>query len=211
MRAPTSAEARESLEIAFRAGQRGARLTSQLQSFSRQQILRPSATDVSTLLHDLRQTLARMLGRDVLMRVEAYAGLPLARVDVDHLNSALLNLVLNARDAMPGGGTITLEARSFAGRVVVAVADTGDGMEPDVMARACEPFYTTKGVKGSGLGLSMVQGFAAQSGGELRLTSEPGKGTRIELHLPQAVPADETVEAAVPSTRIRNATMAQAV
>ena len=195
-------EARESLEIAFRAGQRGARLTSQLQSFSRQHILRPSATDVSALLHDLRQTLVRMLGRDILMRVEAYPGLPLARVDVDHLNSALLNLVLNARDAMPDGGTITLEARSFAGRVVVAVADTGDGMEPDVMARACEPFYTTKGMKGSGLGLSMVQGFAAQSGGELRLDSKPGRGTRVELHLPLATPADETVEAGVPSRRV---------
>ena len=94
---------------------------------------------------------------------------------MDHLNSALLNLVLNARDAMPGGGTITLEARASAGRIVVAVADTGDGMDPDVMARVCEPFYTTKGVKGSGLGLSMVQGFAAQSGGELRCIASPAK------------------------------------
>jgi len=192
------AEARESLEIAFSAGQRGARLTSQLLSFSRQQILRPSATDVSTLLHDLRQTLPRILGRDILMRVDAYPGLPLARVDADHLNSALLNLALNARDAMPDGGTITLEAHSLEGCVVVAVADTGNGMKSDVMARACEPFYTTKGVKGSGLGLSMVQGFAVQSGGELHLSSELGKGTRVEMHLPLARLADEAAEAAIP-------------
>ena len=189
------AEARESLEIAFSAAQRGARLTSQLMSFSRQQILHAIAIDMSTLLHNVRQTLAPILGRDILMRVDAYPDLPLAHADPDHLNSALLNLALNARDAMPGGGTITLEARLLEGRVVVAVSDTGNGMEPDVMARACEPFYTTKGVKGSGLGLSMVQGFAAQSGGKLRMTSEVGKGTRVELHLPLEGLADEASEA----------------
>lgn len=182
-------ERREFLEVALRAGRRGERLTSHLLSFSRKQALRPVVLDLAPLMHELARTLGRTLGRDIAISVKIQSYLPPAFVDPAHLDSALLNLALNARDAMPKGGTLHLEASEDQDSVLITVSDTGAGMSPEVLARACEPFFSTKGVKGSGLGLSMVQGFAAQSGGELFLHSRVGEGTSISLRLPTADPA----------------------
>ena len=173
------------LDLALQAGQRGARLTSRLLSFSRQQDLRPTALDLSPLLKDLSRTLKRTLGHTITVCIEMEA-VPRVLADVAHLDSALLNLAINARDAMPKGGTLRIEAFAADGQVVIAVTDTGEGMTPEVLAHACEPFFSTKGMKGSGLGLSMVHGFARQSGGELRIQSTLGQGTRMELCLPIA-------------------------
>ncbi|MFC7738800.1 ATP-binding protein [Roseomonas sp. GCM10028921] len=182
-------ERREFLEVALRAGRRGERLTSHLLSFSRKQALRPVVLDIAPLMHELARTLGRTLGRDIAISVKIQSYLPPAFVDPAHLDSALLNLALNARDAMPKGGTLHLEASEDQDSVLITVSDTGAGMPPEVLDRACEPFFSTKGVKGSGLGLSMVQGFAAQSGGELFLQSRVGEGTSISIRLPTADPA----------------------
>jgi PAS domain S-box-containing protein len=183
-------ELRANLDLAFQAGQRGARLTSHLLSFSRQQVLHPAPLLLLRLLRELARTLERTLGHDVVVRVSVAPGLPRVMADASHLDSALLNLALNSRDAMPHGGELRIEAFERDGQVVIAVTDTGQGMTPDILAHACEPFFSTKGAMGSGLGLSMAQGFASQSGGELRLQSAPDQGTRVEICLPiAAVPA----------------------
>ncbi len=173
------------LELALQAGRRGAKLTSHLLSFSRQQKLSPVALDLGQMLDDLARTLVRTLGADITVSVRHQPGLPPILADAAYLDSALLNLALNARDAMPAGGTLLIEAQALDGEVAVSVSDTGEGMPPEVLARACDPFFSTKGAKGSGLGLSMVQGFAQQSGGDMRIESSPGHGTRIELRLPR--------------------------
>lgn len=177
---------RKDLEIAMHVGQQGMRLIDHLRSFSRQQVLRPAALDLAPLLGGLSRTLGRTLGRDVWVHAEVPPALPPVLADAAHLDAALLNLALNARDAMPGGGELRIEARAEGDRVVVAMSDNGQGMPPEVMARACEPFFTTKDAVGSGLGLSMVYGFAYQSGGGLRIRSAQGQGTRVELLLPVA-------------------------
>jgi PAS domain S-box-containing protein len=182
-------EVSTNLELTLQAGQRGARLTSHLLSFARQQVLHPTALELRPLLADLSHTLMRTLGRDIAVRVEVEPDLPAVFADAAHLDSALLNLALNARDAMPGGGKLLIGAYAAHDQVVLTVADTGEGMAADVLAQACEPFYSTKGTKGSGLGLSMVQGFARQSGGELRIESALGRGSRIEIRLPIAARA----------------------
>jgi signal transduction histidine kinase/CHASE3 domain sensor protein len=176
-------EAADSIQMALAAARRGAQLTSQLLSFSGQQILRPISLDLAQPLHDLARTLERTLGHDIRVEVAVAPGLPPALVDPAHLGSALLNLALNARDAMPDGGTLQITAFAAGAELVVAVADTGTGMSPEVLARASEPFFTTKGIHGTGLGLSMAHGFARQSGGDLRIHSRPGQGTRVEIVL----------------------------
>ncbi|WP_256366964.1 ATP-binding protein [Acidisphaera sp. L21] len=182
-------DTRLNLELTLHAIQRGARLTSHLLSFSRQQVLQPVELDLPPLLDHLVSTLERTLGVDVLVGIEFAPGLPPILADAAHLESALLNLSLNARDAMQGHGTLQISAHQHGSHVAIAVADTGAGMTPDVLAHACEPFFSTKGLAGSGLGLSMVQGFARQSGGELRIQSAPDQGTRVELWLPIALQA----------------------
>ncbi len=174
------------IERALQATQRGARLTSHLLSFSRQQLLIPVVLRMRPFLDALLGTLARTLGHTIAVDLIVDPDLPDVLVDPAHLDSALLNLAINARDAMTEGGKLTIEAQKGSGRVVLSLTDTGSGMSEDVLLHACEPFYTTKGAKGSGLGLSMVQGFARQSGGELRISSVPLLGTRIEILLPLA-------------------------
>ena len=191
-------ETRKHLDVAKQVGQRGMRLIEHLLSFSRQRELRAAVLDLAPTLGDLSRLLGRSFGRDVWTRVETSPGLPPVLVDAAHLDAALWNLALNAREAMPDGGELWIEAYADEGHVVVAVSDTGSGMTPEVLARACEPFYTTKDVAGSGLGLPMVYGFAYQSGGGLRIRSAPGRGTRVELSLP-AAPAP----AAAPPARAR--------
>jgi CheY-like chemotaxis protein/anti-sigma regulatory factor (Ser/Thr protein kinase) len=167
-------------------------------SFARQQELKPSAVAVADLVRGIADLLQRSIGPSVTLRIPFKTGLRPALVDPNQLELAILNLVVNARDAMPDGGTITIvsedaEAPPEGSRmppgpcVRLCVVDTGTGMDAATLARASEPFFTTKGVgKGTGLGLSMVQGLAEQSGGQFVLRSQVGEGTTAELWLPVA-------------------------
>ncbi len=183
---------------ALRSAALGAELTAKLLAFARKQRLSPRAVEPAALLREIAGLLRRTLGESIQLEVACSESLPTAFADATQLDFALVNLALNARDAMPGGGGITLSAHErwvTAGHVepqlqpgryvVFSVADTGAGMPPEVLARAVDPFFTTKDSgRGSGLGLSMVYGFAAQSGGNLHITSRPGAGTRVDLYLP---------------------------
>jgi len=187
-------------KAAMRATSRGADLTRKLLAFSRRQTLQPRAIDVAQLLESIVDILRRTLGAKIDVCLEAEAALPAAKADPGMLDTALLNLAVNARDAMPDGGRLTFSADRVnapahpamrdeplpAGDYVrIAVTDTGSGMAPEVLARAFEPFFTTKeSGKGSGLGLSLVYGFAKQSGGHIDVRSAPGAGTCISLYLP---------------------------
>ena len=188
------------LENALKGAERGAALTQRLLAFARRQELRPEIVDISKLVLGMQDLLARALGPEISLQNDLPANLPSVLIDANQLELAVLNLAVNARDAMPNGGLLSfsaaeaeasdpkapsgLKARRY---VRLSVVDTGQGMDETTLARAAEPFFTTKGIgKGTGLGLSMVQGLAAQSGGGLVLASEPGKGARIDLWLPQA-------------------------
>ena len=191
------------IERAAWAAQRGATLTRQLLAFARKQPLEPVAVNFSQVLPEIGGLLQRTLGENIEVRVVDSAGLWNCLTDAAQLESAVLNLALNARDAMPAGGRLTIEvankvldetyARAHvevtAGDyVMLAVSDTGQGMTPDVAARAFEPFFTTKPEgKGTGLGLAMVYGFVKQSGGHIKLYTEPGEGTTARMYLPRAV------------------------
>jgi signal transduction histidine kinase len=195
--------ARDRLAAALAAVNRGARLTGHLLAFARRQPLAPEAVDAVSLLTGLEDTLRRTLGETVEMHVLLDDGLWPIRADRHQLENAALNLSLNARDAMPRGGRLTISARNVAldddyvranvdasvGQyVMIAVTDTGIGMMPAQLARAVEPFYTTKPEgRGTGLGLSMVYGFARQSGGHFKLFSEPGKGTTARIYIPRSL------------------------
>jgi signal transduction histidine kinase len=176
------------VQQARRASQICADITSQLLSFSRQQNLQPQAIDVDRYLHDVLPLLERAAGNAVKVRLELQQPCPVAWADQRQLTAALLNLVSNARDAMSSGGTLTIQAATdVEQRIRLDVIDEGCGMTPAVLTRAVEPFYSTKAVgSGSGLGLSMVQGFASQSGGALAIRSEPNRGTTVSLWLPAA-------------------------
>jgi PAS domain S-box-containing protein len=188
------------LDGAQQGAERGAALTARMLAFARRQELRPAPVDLAALVRDLVPLLERSAGPTVRIEAGLPDGLPPALADANQLELALLNLVVNARDAMPGGGTVAITIAAVEapapgappnlvpGRYLrLALSDTGQGMDAGTLARATEPFFTTKGVgRGSGLGLSMVQGLAQQSGGELRLVSRPGAGTTAEIWLPRA-------------------------
>ena len=190
------------IERAVWAAQRGATLTSQLLAFARRQPLAPGPIDFAASMPDLLPLLRRTLGEHIEIRFVDTAGLWPAMADAAQLENAVLNLALNARDAMPGGGRLTIEiankvldedyashhAEVTAGDyVMLAVSDTGHGMTPDVLERVFEPFFTTKpDGRGTGLGLAMVFGFVKQSGGHVSLYSEPDQGTTVRLYLPRA-------------------------
>jgi signal transduction histidine kinase len=191
------------IDQAIWAAQRGATLTSHLLAFARKQTLAPAPIDLSATVAALLPLLHRTLGADIDIRHVENAGLWSAMADAALLENALLNLALNARDAMPGGGRLTIEiankvldaeyARNHVevtpgDYTMLAVSDTGHGMSPDVLARVFEPFYTTKPEgRGTGLGLAMVFGFIKQAGGHVNIYSEPGQGTTVRLYLPRAV------------------------
>lgn len=189
------------LHAALSAAERGAALIRDLLTFAHRQSLHPRGVDVSVVVDDAEKILKQTIGPDISLLIEADPGLRPAWVDPNQLELAILNLVLNARDAMPSGGRVQISsgnrwaepeiapAELPSGEyVVVAVSDTGTGMSEETLTRACEPFFTTKEVGcGSGLGLSMVQGFAEQSGGSIQIVSTLGKGTMVELWLPRAV------------------------
>jgi PAS domain S-box-containing protein len=195
------------LAVARQSAERAAMLVQRLLAFARRQPLRAMDVDIGLLVDNMVQLLRSSFDPRIRIAADVEAALPHAHADGNQLEMALLNLGVNARDARPAGGTLTLSARSAtvesgqeamlaAGRyVVIAVVDTGLGMDAATRARAIEPFFTTKGVgKGTGLGLSMVHGLASQLGGRLCIDSAPGSGTTMELWLPAAV-------AAVPQTQ----------
>ncbi|WP_046866200.1 response regulator [Microvirga massiliensis] len=192
------------LEGAIQGAQRGAALTQRLLAFARRQDLTPQVVDVPKLVSDMTDLLSRTLGSNIRILTQFPPDLPPVEVDPNQLEMALLNLVVNARDAMPTSGTITIAARaeevlrlneiglSAGPYICISVSDTGMGMDSATLARAIEPFFTTKGVgKGTGLGLSMIHGLAVQSNGALRLKSAIGSGTTAELWLPQGEPLPE--------------------
>ncbi len=195
---------------AEKGAQRGAALTQRLLAFSRSQTLKPEAIDVPALVRGMSDLLSKSLGGNVRIETHFPVSVTPARVDAGQLEVALLNLAINARDALPAGGLITIAARQeelgsegdrdlLPGHyVVLSVTDAGAGMDEETLARCVEPFFTTKGVgKGTGLGLSMVHGLAAQSGGRLAIRSQQGQGTTAELWLPQAEPEAAPVEAPI--------------
>jgi PAS domain S-box-containing protein len=188
-------ELRRHLDAAVQAAERGAVLTQRLLAFARRQDLEPQPVDLRALLLGVEALLRRSAGPLVTLRIDAPEGLPAAEVDPHALELALVNLAVNARDAMPEGGELqvrlarpneALPGLDGAGRwLALSVADTGEGMDEATLSRAVEPFFTTKGPgRGTGLGLSMVHGLAAQSGGALQLRSAPGEGTTATLWLP---------------------------
>jgi PAS domain S-box-containing protein len=192
------AKDKQAVEAIRAAAGRGEKLTRQLLAFSRRQQLMPVAVDLRQRIDAVRDMLAPSLRGNIKLICEIEDKVWPVEVDLGELELALVNISVNARDAMPGGGTITLSARnvvlkpgSAAGAlegdfVALAIIDTGSGMPPDVLARVFEPFYTTKPVgKGTGLGLSQVHGFAIQSGGAATVSSEPGKGTAVTIYLPR--------------------------
>jgi CheY-like chemotaxis protein len=172
---------------ATRAAKRAGELTGKLLAFSRRQVLQPARVDVGAMLHSLADMLRRTLDQRVRIRVDVQAECPPVLADPSQLESALLNIAINARDAMAEGGTLSFSARSSAdGAVALAVGDTGSGMSEEVLERAFEPFFTTKAKgRGTGLGLSTVYGFVKQSKGTIDLDSAPGRGTTVTLHLPR--------------------------
>ncbi len=185
---------------ALRSVGRGAELTAKLLAFARRQRLSPQVLALQALLDDTGFMLRRTLGESIQLTIECMPNIPQVFADAGQLDAALVNLVLNARDAMPRGGQIAISAterrigesdglRELApGRYVqISVTDTGHGMPPEVLARAIDPFFTSKeDGRGTGLGLSMVYGFVKQSGGDLRIESRLGYGTRVDLYLPAA-------------------------
>jgi signal transduction histidine kinase len=195
------------LNRAIDAAERGASLTHRLLAFSRRQTLVPVVVDINELIENLKELMQRTIGESVEIVTEPAPLLWSSAIDRNQLENAILNLAINARDAMPNGGkltirtsNVTLDARAVATHIdarvgdyiLVEVEDAGVGMSQKVLDRALEPFFTTKDVgKGTGLGLSMVYGFVKQSGGHLQIESEEGKGTRIKVFLPRAMPERE--------------------
>ncbi|AWL94523.1 MULTISPECIES: ATP-binding protein [Bradyrhizobium] len=197
----------------IQAAQRGASLTKQLLAFSRRQKLRPEPVDVAAQIGGMRELLDRSLRGDVHVEFEFPDSLWPVEVDPGELELVILNLAVNARDAMPNGGTILVRGENLpelndaeiAGDYVrLSVIDTGVGMAPEILSRVFEPFFTTKDVgKGSGLGLAQVHGFATQSRGTVRIQSEAGRGTSIELYLPRSFDVPSSERHLIDLTRVR--------
>jgi PAS domain S-box-containing protein len=210
---PGAASMQHALSNAARGAQRAAALTGRLLAFSRRQALDPKPLEVNKFVTGAVEFLQRSLGEMIDIEAVGGAGLWRIEVDADHLESALVNLAINARDAMPDGGKLTIEAANVfvdeeyiraapelvpGQYVVICVTDTGHGMPADVRDRAFEPFFTTKELgHGTGLGLSQVYGFVKQSGGHVRIYSEPGQGTTVKMYFPRLTGA-ETEEIASP-------------
>jgi CheY-like chemotaxis protein len=192
----------------MRGAQRAAALTSRLLAFSRRQALDPKPIELNKFLAGVGDFLQRSLGENIEIQTVGSAGLWQVEADVGQLESALVNVAINARDAMPTGGKLTIEATNiFADEsycrsnpevspgqyVLICVSDTGTGMPEHVAARAFEPFFTTKELgQGTGLGLSQVYGFVKQSGGNVKIYSETGEGTTIKIYLPRYLGAEDT-------------------
>jgi two-component system cell cycle sensor histidine kinase/response regulator CckA len=199
--APASAEREDAMEI-IGAARRAANLTQQLLAFSRKQVLRPKVLDMNVVIRDMERILQRVIGEHITLRTSLDPALASVLADVSQLEQVIMNLAVNARDAMPGGGRLTIETANApldaelarihpdappGDYVVLSVADTGSGMSPEVKAHLFEPFFTTKEVgKGTGLGLATVYGIVRQSGGFITVDSQPGRWTRFRLYFPPA-------------------------
>ena len=197
------------LSEAISAGRKGADLTRQMLAFARKQVLEPREVLINDLVDGIAPLVARSIGEQVQIKVDVMAGEPKAVIDNSQLESAILNLAINARDAMPKGGLLTVETQpvyldeSYAANhpevtpghyVMVAVSDTGAGMSPELLEKVFQPFFTTKEQgKGSGLGLSMVYGFIKQSGGHINIYSEVGHGTAVKMYLPRKFAPGEII------------------
>ncbi|MDX2224494.1 MAG: ATP-binding protein [Rhodospirillaceae bacterium] len=200
--APPGSPQKEALGLILAAGRRGAELTQRMLAFARRQPLEPQIIQVNELVAEMAQLLQRTLSEAINLAFVLPENLWLARVDAAQLESALVNIAINSRDAMPTGGKLTIETSNavidegfdaeFKGvakgeYVRISVSDTGCGMPPEILTRVFEPFFTTKEVgKGTGLGLPMVYGFVRQSGGYVKIYSEPGLGTTVNIYLPRA-------------------------
>ncbi|WP_242126322.1 ATP-binding protein [Sphingobium sp. Sx8-8] len=192
---------RRAVDNAMQGAQRGVMLTQRLLAFSRRQPLAPERADPNRLVQGMSEMVARALGETIEVETIQCAGAWPVEIDVNQMENALLNLTVNARDAMPQGGKLTIEVanthidEAYAAQetevtpgqyVMICVSDTGEGMDADTLSHAIEPFFTTKEVgRGTGLGLSMVYGFIKQSGGHIRVYSEPGRGTSVKIYLPR--------------------------
>jgi len=208
------AEAREYLDDAIWSTERGGELTRRLLAFARKQPLKPAIVDLNDVVEGMGEMLRRTLGATIEVEEKLARELWRAVVDARQLEQVLINLALNSRDAMPNGGTLLLTTRNvrldedYAARyqevtagdyALIEIVDTGTGMPPEVVSRAFEPFFTTKEFgKGSGLGLSMVYGFAKQSLGHVSIYSQVGRGTCVKLYLPRATPVSPAMAAASP-------------
>ena len=197
---------RKMAELGIKAAERGAALTHRLLAFSRKQALMPTAIDLNMLIIDMSDLLRRTMGERIEIRIKGAEGLWACQADQSQLENALLNLTINARDAMPDGGLLTIETANLTlgdefsaaqadvepgDYVMLGVSDSGTGIPPETLKHVFEPFFTTKEVgKGSGLGLSMVYGFAKQSGGNVTIYSEPGDGTTVKIYLPRSTAED---------------------
>jgi PAS domain S-box-containing protein len=206
---------RRRMEEIKKAGERGSWLTRQLLAFSRKQVLKPQVLDLNSLLTNVDQMLRRVIGEDVELVTHVPPGLGRVKADPGQIEQVIMNLAVNARDAMPRGGQLTLEAAnaeldsSYARRhesvlpgqyVMLAMSDTGIGMDAETQAHVFEPFFTTKEPgRGTGLGLSTVYGIVKQSGGSIWVYSEPGKGTTFKVYLPRIDQAAEAITSDEPS------------
>jgi signal transduction histidine kinase/ActR/RegA family two-component response regulator len=219
-------EADRFITAAQGAARRASSLTHRLLAFSRRQTLAPRPTDLARLARGMEELIQRTMGPGITVEAVHGGGLWPVLVDPGQLENALLNLCINARDAMPEGGKLTIESgnRWLDERVAaecelppgqyvsLCVSDTGEGMTPDVVAKAFEPFFTTKPIgQGTGLGLSMIYGFARQSGGQVRIYSEPGQGTMVCLYLPRHLGAAEAPEPTPSAADTPQATAGQTI
>jgi signal transduction histidine kinase len=205
-----------------KAGTRAAGLTRQLLAFSRKQIIEPTLLDLNVVVADLRAMLGRLIGEDVKIVLDLQPALAFVKADRGQVEQIVMNLAVNARDAMPSGGTLTIETANanldehYAKRhptakpgpyVVLSVTDTGIGMTPQVQARLFEPFFTTKGPgKGTGLGLATVHGIVARSGGSVNVHSDVGRGTSFKVYFPQTDATERAAQAPPPVARPRAGT-----
>ena len=198
---PDDARVARLLDRAIQGAERGATLTTRLLAFARRQELKVAVVSLQKLIPEMLDFLRHSVGPNISIHVEVAPEVSAVEVDANQFELALINLAVNARDAMPSGGALTIACHDEVNGkahgllrdnyVCIAITDTGEGMSAETLVRAQEPFYTTKGVgKGTGLGLSMVQGFTAQSGGMMKIKSAPGRGTTVTLWLPCATKRD---------------------
>ena len=188
----------EKVNTVLRLAEQGAALTSQLLSFARKQALVAHDIELSSFLSDFCSMLSRTLGSRISIEVTVEPGLGAVLADPSHLRNALLNLAINARDAMPSGGHLKFEASTHApatsepvggdleGLAVIRVTDTGTGIAPEHLSKVCEPFFSTKGLNGTGMGLSMVYRIIQLHGGEIEVQSTPGRGAAFRVLLPKS-------------------------
>ena len=198
---PEADPLRRNLDEIIKASERATALTRQLIAFSRKQVMHPQILDLNTVVADLDETLRGMIGEDVELRVERQTCLGNIKADPMQLERVIMNLVVNARDAMPQGGTLSIETGDLSfdesderdqpsvapgDYVMLAISDTGCGMSEDTRQHLFEPFFTTKELgKGTGLGLSIVYGIVKQSGGDIWVNSEEGRGTTFKIYFPR--------------------------